>query len=454
MTDSNQKWDVSYEWKAVLLLSLGFGLVGIDRFMIMAIFPAMQKELGLSYGDIGIITGTLSLAWGASSFFSGGLVDKFGLRKVLIPSLIAFSIAAGFSGVATGLLGLVLIRALIGVTEGAYTPSSIVATIFATKPERQGRNFGLQQAMMPLFGMALGPIFVVWLMSNGVSWRWVFAIVTIPGLLIALFMLKVIREIPAKKAAEHTTSSDTSDHKSSDVFKYRNVWINLFMVLGWLACEITISALIANYLTDYLHLEMVEMGFALSGLGLGAAAGAFAVPAISDYLGRKTTALLGGVCCLITVFVLINAPANALFLFCILFLNFFFSQGLIGLSTGPIANESVPASLMGASTGVTVGIGEFIGGGLVPIMAGMIAHTYGIQYMFYVSICGLAVGLVMSLLVKETAPRKVRKQLVEAPAILTERKAESRVQARQSGPAISPKPSDKPDPYQWAAIKE
>ncbi|WP_319411205.1 MFS transporter [uncultured Cohaesibacter sp.] len=415
MTDSNQKWDVSYEWKAVLLLSLGFGLVGVDRFMIMAIFPAMQKELGLNYGDIGIIAGALSLAWGASSFFSGGLVDKWGLRKVLVPSLIAFSIAAGVSGVATGLVGLVIIRAIIGITEGAFTPSSIVATISATKPERQGRNFGLQQAMMPLFGMALGPIFVVWLMSNGVSWRWIFAIVTIPGLIIGFFLYKVIREIPAKAKAQHTTDKDISEHKWGEVFKYRNIWVNLFMVLGWLACEITIAALIANYLTDYLHLQMVQMGFVLSGLGFGAAAGAFAVPAISDYIGRKTTALFGGLLCLGTVIVLINAPASAPLLFCILFLNFFFSQGIIGLSTGPIANESVPGTLMGAATGVTVGIGEFIGGGLVPILAGAIAHSAGIQYIFYVAICGLGVGLIMTLFLKETAPRKVGKPALEMP---------------------------------------
>ena len=34
-----QKWDTSYEWKAVLLLSLGFGLVGLDRWIIAPLLP-------------------------------------------------------------------------------------------------------------------------------------------------------------------------------------------------------------------------------------------------------------------------------------------------------------------------------------------------------------------------------------------------------------------------------
>ncbi len=34
--DNRDRWGVRYEWKIVALLSLGFGLVGVDRFMIMA----------------------------------------------------------------------------------------------------------------------------------------------------------------------------------------------------------------------------------------------------------------------------------------------------------------------------------------------------------------------------------------------------------------------------------
>ena len=30
----DQNWDTDYEWKIVLLLGIGFGLVGMDRFVI------------------------------------------------------------------------------------------------------------------------------------------------------------------------------------------------------------------------------------------------------------------------------------------------------------------------------------------------------------------------------------------------------------------------------------
>ena len=46
-------WDTSYEWKTVALLGIGFGLVGLDRWIIASLFPTMAMELGLPEGEIG-----------------------------------------------------------------------------------------------------------------------------------------------------------------------------------------------------------------------------------------------------------------------------------------------------------------------------------------------------------------------------------------------------------------
>ena len=57
------KWDTSYEWKAVTLLGLGFGLVGLDRWIIAPLFPFMLKDLGLNIQDQGTIIGILSISY-------------------------------------------------------------------------------------------------------------------------------------------------------------------------------------------------------------------------------------------------------------------------------------------------------------------------------------------------------------------------------------------------------
>jgi len=116
---------LSPEFKVVIVMALGFGLVGIDRFLIATMFPVIARDLRLSYGDIGIITGALALAWGASALFTGNASDRIGRRTVLCGSMVVFALLIGGSGLAAGLGGLVAVRILMGLADGAYTPTSI-----------------------------------------------------------------------------------------------------------------------------------------------------------------------------------------------------------------------------------------------------------------------------------------------------------------------------------------
>ena len=60
-SNAEHAWDKDYEWRAILLLSLGFGLVALDRFLILPMFPAIMRDLRLGYGDLGNITGALAI---------------------------------------------------------------------------------------------------------------------------------------------------------------------------------------------------------------------------------------------------------------------------------------------------------------------------------------------------------------------------------------------------------
>ena len=112
------RWDTSYEWKIILLLSLTFGLVGLDRFILPVLFPAFMDELGLTYEDLGNLVGILAVFWGLSAFAMGFLSDRVGRRKVLVPAIIVFSLMSAFSGMVGGLVGLLLVRAIMGLAEG------------------------------------------------------------------------------------------------------------------------------------------------------------------------------------------------------------------------------------------------------------------------------------------------------------------------------------------------
>src|SRR5882757_8541675 len=234
----------------------------------MPLFPVIAADLGLNYQDIGLVSGVLSLTWGFSSIVCGGVSDKLGRRFVIIPAVVLFSMLAGLTGLAAGFLSLMAIRALMGVFEGAYLPASIAATAEASHPSRLGRNIGIQQMAQPLFGLALGPLLATQLLNVFSSWRWIFLAVSIPGLILAWYMYRDLRDTNAGATATHAELVGWSA-----TFRYKNVILNILIMSCWLSCLVVIAAFLPNYLTDHFHFSLPEMGIVMSASGLGSAIG-------------------------------------------------------------------------------------------------------------------------------------------------------------------------------------
>jgi MFS family permease len=409
-------WDTSYEWKAVTLLGLGFGLVGLDRWIIAPLFPFMLGDLGLNLQDQGNIIGALGLAWGVFAVFSGRLSDAIGHRKVLIPAVFLFSVLSGLSGLATGFASLFAVRLLMGVMEGSYCPTSFTATAAASHPSRRGFLQGLQQCGFALFGLALGPIIATQLLQVVPSWRWVFLTASIPGLIVGTLLYLVLRE-PAETQGGRMVGAVTSHGtgagapggrgKWTDVFKSRNIVLSMCALFCAMTCVFVLGAMVPNYLLDYLKLSPTQMGFVMSGLGFGGFVGQFSVPGLSDLFGRRVMAVAGFLGAAVFVYLLKNTGANPPMLFALLFLVSFCCLGNIALITGPISTESAPAGLISSAIGMVVGAGEIFGGGVAPIIAGTVAQRYGIQNILWVAMSGVVLGVVVSVFLRETAPRKV-----------------------------------------------
>lgn len=406
-----------YERRVVIILALGFGLVGLDRWIIAPLFPAMMDDLSLDYSDLGNIIGALGLAWGVSALFMGRLSDRFGRRAVMVPAVIVFSLSSVLTGLAGGLMALVLIRALMGVTEGAFSPTAVASTAEASAPKRRGLNLGIQQSTFALFGIGLGPIIATQLLGVLPSWRWVFGIMIVPGLLIAYFVWRNIRE-PKELKEELPDATEghqlqmlhdeqvASQHRWVDIFRHRNIIISTLALCGTMTCIFVMSSMVPAYLTDFHHMSAQSMGFATSGIGFGAFAGQLLIPGISDRIGRKPAAVIAlifgaGMMAL----VIIQGP-NALSIFLLLFAVALGVNGTLALLAATVSVESVPPALMATAAGAVMGIGEIFGGGVAPVVAGALAASLGIQAPLYLALGGIVFALIMVAFLVETAPRR------------------------------------------------
>jgi predicted MFS family arabinose efflux permease len=402
---TSKAWDASYEWKALLILSLAFGLVGLDRFILPPLFPTMMKDLSLNYQNLGTLVGALGVAWGAAAILLGSISDRIGRRLVLVPAVVAFSLLSALSGVATGLVSLLLIRALMGVAEGPIASTGVAVAVEASHPTRRGMNNGIFQCTIALFGLGFGPILATQLLLV-TSWRHVFMIVGIPGLIVAVIMAFIIREpatVGSKSQAETPRRAPLST-----VFAHRNVPLSMLALLCAMAGIFVVSAMVPNYLTDYLKLTNSQMGFVTSAIGFGGALGQFGLLTLSDFIGRRTATLLSFVVAACFLWLFIHTGANPPVLFVMLSLAAMFNFGALAILAGPIPAEAAPLGLIASVAGLVIGAGEIFGGGIAPQVAGAIAQRFGLQYTLNFALGGQLLGLAISVLLRETAPRLAR----------------------------------------------
>ncbi|MFC0875552.1 MFS transporter [Saccharicrinis sp. FJH2] len=146
----------------------------LERFAYYGIYMSFGiylQQLGFSKGDLGIIQSIFLLLSYITPLFSGTIADKFGFKKVLIvsyiaylPSILLLIVTKSFSGIALTMLS-------IGFAAGIFKPL-ISATVRATTDStNKTLGFGIFYAMVNL-GASLGPV----VMGNlrAMSWDYVF----------------------------------------------------------------------------------------------------------------------------------------------------------------------------------------------------------------------------------------------------------------------------------------
>ncbi len=407
MTPEDTPWDTRYEWRAIALLTLASGLLGLDRFIVNPLFPAMMRDLSLDYQDLGNMGAVLAVTWGLCALLMGRVSDRVGRRRVIIPSVVVFSLLVGATGLVGGLASLLVVRAIMGVAEGACVPAANVAAIEASKPSRRGFNFGIFANGLPLIGLGLGPILATQLLRVLPSWRWIFVVVAFPGLVTAYLLHRVLRD----RRAVSTTAGENVPAIARQEWKRALRTHNVPLCIAIMACTSgalnVVIAMTPNYLTDYLHLPVERMGFVMSAVGAGAFLGGLTLPGLSDRLGRKPVMLFGVFAAALSLWQFMHAAAGATegWLFALLLSYSMFAFSAFVILIGPMATESVDVSLASTAVGIISGVGEIVGGGSAPALAGYIAKHFGVDKVFYTALAGLSLALLLIGALHETRTR-------------------------------------------------
>lgn len=402
-----------YQYVLLAVLSATFGFVFFDRMIINALMPFMREELGLNNAQVGLIGGMSALTWAISALIMGWLSDRMDRRKpILIVALILFTIFSAASGFVGGIASLLLVRSLLGAAEGGTLPVVQSLLFFSTEEKKRGLFVGIVQGSAPgLLGGILSPLIAVWI-AEMFGWRAAFFATVIPGTILAIVILLVVKELRQRDAAAAGiqvaatgNSAEPEGVSLRSVLSKRNVLLCLPIGLFYQAWFTLTMIFVPTYLVENRSFEPADMAFVMSGVGVAWLVWGAVIPALSDRIGRKPAFVIFTLIAALAPIVIMTA-SGAVPMFLLLTVTYT-GLGCMVLFMTIIPGEAVDKIAVGTVVGLVMGFSEITGGFLMPIIAGAIADIIGLESIMWIAAGSAIVVVIFALFLKESAPRRL-----------------------------------------------
>ncbi len=170
-----------------------------DRYVLPAILPKIQQDLGLNNTELGLLGSSFLLVYALATLPIGIWADR-GIRKNIVALCVGiWSAATMLAGFTRNFIQLFSVRAVLGIGEAGYGPASLslLGDLF---PKAQRGRILSYWSSGTLIGAAIG-FTLGGLVAQAFGWRWAFYLVGIPGL-IAAFLAWRLSE-PERGAFDH-----------------------------------------------------------------------------------------------------------------------------------------------------------------------------------------------------------------------------------------------------------
>lgn len=168
-------------------------MMAVDGTIVATALAALRDGLDTSINWAGWTITAYALGFVLMLPISGKLAERYGNRKVFLGSVVTFTLASLFCGLAGNIYTLIALRVLQAAGGAGFTPSAtgIIVQHFG---DARDRAVGLFGSIFPV-GAMIGPIFGGLFVSYW-SWRGIFLVNVPIGLLVAVL---AFRHIPHDK---------------------------------------------------------------------------------------------------------------------------------------------------------------------------------------------------------------------------------------------------------------
>jgi putative MFS transporter len=386
------------QWKIALAATIGDMLDFFDFLLIGFVLAFINREWHLTYGQAGLIllASGISAPFGSSVW--GWAADKIGRRKVMIATVLNFSLATGAMALTPdgNWIYLAICRFFVGFgVTGLYSVDITVVQEFVPS-SRRGWLTGLTTTMLPA-GFLLGALLGGYA-TPFIGWRGLFAVGLLPAAL-TLYIRAWVPESPywlirqgrldeARRSLAWALEVDPATIALPTVAPAveRTRWLELFeyprsLIVGCLTGltqtgGVALALWQVTLFVMVLHVTPAGASKLVIWISIAAIAGRFFCSWISDAMGRRASGVLS--CLLAALFMslagyLHNITIGGVSMFFAMNVaQSFFGSGNYSI-VGPYMGELWPARLRGSGMGLVYGVGnlgKFIGPAGLALIAG------------------------------------------------------------------------------------
>lgn len=363
----------------------------IDRTVLSILQEPIKQELGLSDGQLGLLTGfAFALFYATLSLPIARLADRLNRRNIIAASLATWSGMTALSGLATGFGSLVVFRIGVALGEAGSVPAShsIIADYYP--PEKRVTALALWGLALPA-GIMLGYASGGWL-AAALGWRLAFAVVGIAGLLLAPFVVWLVKE-PVRTGAGGVAATGPAPPLKIALATLWRLRTYRYMLAGATLHAFAQYAMMSWSAPFYMRVHRMPLAEVASWLalmnGLGGGIGIYLGGWLSDRAGARNpaarvwvsaAAMLLMVPAALAQFLLPSLTASLMFGFVATMLMFFYYGPIVG-----VPQSIVPPRMRALTSAVTLLIFNLFGLGLGPAVTGflsdLLASSGGMQDM-------------------------------------------------------------------------
>lgn len=183
----SQRWK-QYRWLIVGLLFLTAVINNLDRQTLSVLAPTLRETLGISAVEYSYIVSSFLAAYTLGYLFAGTVLDRLGVKLGLALAMGFWSLASGLHVLATGWIGLAMMRFLLGLGESFNTPAAIKAIAEWVPSRERGLCIAIYNNGFVVGSIVAPPL--VSFIALRAGWHWSFVVTAFMGAVLLFFWWK------------------------------------------------------------------------------------------------------------------------------------------------------------------------------------------------------------------------------------------------------------------------